>query len=118
MKNQTNEELGIPLGRWMYHTKDTNTECLSDTVHFHHKHITNPSLTQHDTHMQSIAKCAFSVNGVITSQKISPNFNICLPSQNLKHHHHYHHPSSITQPEQWVNPDSHITVTKTTPLTT
>eukprot|EP00804_Cyclotella_cryptica_P022984 CCRYP_014977-RA/>CCRYP_014977-RA protein AED:0.29 eAED:0.29 QI:0/0/0/1/0/0/4/0/551 len=43
------------------HIKSTNSECLSDTVHFHHKHITNPSLTPVDKLMAAIADCSHSL---------------------------------------------------------
>eukprot|EP00804_Cyclotella_cryptica_P005135 CCRYP_011533-RA/>CCRYP_011533-RA protein AED:0.44 eAED:0.46 QI:0/0/0/1/1/1/2/0/328 len=39
------------------HIKSTNSDRLSDTVHFHHKHITNPSLTPADKLMAAIADC-------------------------------------------------------------
>eukprot|EP00804_Cyclotella_cryptica_P029883 CCRYP_010795-RA/>CCRYP_010795-RA protein AED:0.44 eAED:0.44 QI:0/-1/0/1/-1/1/1/0/166 len=36
------------------HIKSTNSERLSDTVHFHHKHITNPSFTPADKSWQPL----------------------------------------------------------------
>eukprot|EP00804_Cyclotella_cryptica_P016134 CCRYP_004248-RC/>CCRYP_004248-RC protein AED:0.42 eAED:0.42 QI:0/-1/0/1/-1/0/1/0/390 len=40
------------------HIKSTNSDRLSDTVHFHHKHITNPTLTPADKLMAAIADCS------------------------------------------------------------
>eukprot|EP00804_Cyclotella_cryptica_P013004 CCRYP_002334-RA/>CCRYP_002334-RA protein AED:0.29 eAED:0.29 QI:0/0/0/1/1/1/2/0/658 len=40
------------------HIKSTNSDQLSDTVHFHHKHITNPTLTPADKLMAAIADCS------------------------------------------------------------
>jgi hypothetical protein len=45
------------------HVKLTNSERLSDTVHFHHKEITNPSITPADKLMQSIADCKRAILG-------------------------------------------------------
>ena len=39
------------------HIKSTKNERLSDTVHFKHKHITNPEVTPQDKLMHAIAKC-------------------------------------------------------------
>ena len=39
------------------HIKQTRSERLSDTVHFKHKHITNPEITPQDKLMNAIAKC-------------------------------------------------------------
>ena len=39
------------------HIKQTRNERLSDTVHFKHKHITNPEITPQDKLMHAIAKC-------------------------------------------------------------
>eukprot|EP00804_Cyclotella_cryptica_P002928 CCRYP_013287-RA/>CCRYP_013287-RA protein AED:0.38 eAED:0.38 QI:0/0/0/1/1/1/2/0/632 len=49
------------------HIKSTNSERLSETVHFHHKHITNPSLTPTDKLMAAIADCAHALKGLAHS---------------------------------------------------
>ena len=53
------------------HIKSTNSERLSDTVHFHHKHITNPSLTPMDKLMAAIADCAHALKGLAHSKGTS-----------------------------------------------
>ncbi|KAL7544208.1 hypothetical protein ACHAWF_007592 [Thalassiosira exigua] len=46
------------------HVRDTRSDRLSDTVHFHHKNITSPSLTPTDKLMQAIADCAAALKGL------------------------------------------------------
>ncbi len=38
------------------HIKSTKSNQLSDTVHFKHKHITNPALTHDDKIMKAVAE--------------------------------------------------------------
>jgi len=53
------------------HIKATNSERLSDTVQFRHKHITNPSLTPTDKLMAAIADCAQALKGLAPSKGTS-----------------------------------------------
>ncbi|KAL7480635.1 hypothetical protein ACHAW6_006312, partial [Cyclotella cf. meneghiniana] len=46
------------------HIKSTNSEHLSDIVHFQHKHITNPSLAPTNTLMAAIADCSRALKGL------------------------------------------------------
>jgi hypothetical protein len=59
------------------HIKQTKKECLTNTIHFKHKHITNPSISPADKLMQSIAnlksKLANKLNERPTNQP--PNSN-------------------------------------------
>eukprot|EP00804_Cyclotella_cryptica_P028989 CCRYP_012408-RA/>CCRYP_012408-RA protein AED:0.21 eAED:0.21 QI:0/0/0/1/1/1/2/0/880 len=57
------DELYVSTSPEHYHThrchiKSTNSDRLCDTVHFHHKHITNPTLTPADKLMAAIADCS------------------------------------------------------------
>jgi hypothetical protein len=47
------------------HIKHTNKERLSDTVHFTHKHITNPSLSPSDKLMNAIAHCKAAIDNLV-----------------------------------------------------
>eukprot|EP00804_Cyclotella_cryptica_P013559 CCRYP_012916-RA/>CCRYP_012916-RA protein AED:0.34 eAED:0.34 QI:0/-1/0/1/-1/1/1/0/448 len=82
------------------HIKSTNSECLSDTIQFCHKHITNPSLTPADKLMAAIADCSHalltnaSAKGTSTIrqlqallQQTSTQLNSsshCLPHQSIR----------------------------------
>ena len=46
------------------HVRDTRSERLSNTVHFHHKEITAPTLLPADKLMKAIADCAAALRGV------------------------------------------------------
>ncbi|KAL7534988.1 hypothetical protein ACHAWF_005018, partial [Thalassiosira exigua] len=46
------------------HIRSTRSEWLSDTVHFHHKGITNTSLTTADTLMKAVADCSAALRGI------------------------------------------------------
>ena len=46
------------------HIKSTNSERLTDTAQFQHKHITNPSLTHSDKLMHAIADCHRAIKGL------------------------------------------------------
>eukprot|EP00804_Cyclotella_cryptica_P027244 CCRYP_014352-RA/>CCRYP_014352-RA protein AED:0.30 eAED:0.30 QI:0/0/0/1/1/1/2/0/568 len=48
--------------------KSTSSEPLSNTVHFHHKYITNPNLTPADKLMAAIADCAHALKGLAHHQ--------------------------------------------------
>ncbi|KAL7487795.1 hypothetical protein ACHAW6_013376, partial [Cyclotella cf. meneghiniana] len=50
------------------HIKSTNSEYLSDTVHFHYKHMTNPTITLADKLMNVLANCKHALLG-FTSNK-------------------------------------------------
>eukprot|EP00956_Cyclotella_meneghiniana_P041011 scaffold211656_cov87-Cyclotella_meneghiniana.AAC.1 len=39
------------------HIKSTRAERLTDTIHFKHKHITNPTLSHSDKLMNALANC-------------------------------------------------------------
>ena len=45
------------------HVKETRSERLTDTVHFSHKNITNPTLLHADKIMQAISACANALKG-------------------------------------------------------
>jgi hypothetical protein len=46
------------------HIKDTRSDRLSDTVHFQHKSITNPTMSPGDKLMTAIADCIQTIKGV------------------------------------------------------
>ena len=46
------------------HVKHTKRERLSDTVQFQHKHITNPSITQVDKVMSTLADWVKAIQGI------------------------------------------------------
>ena len=45
----------------MCHINDTHRERFTDTVHFSHKNITNPTVTHADKIMAAIAECAKAI---------------------------------------------------------
>ena len=45
------------------HIKHTNSEWLSDTVQFKHKHITNPLLTHANKIMRALSHCIHALKG-------------------------------------------------------
>jgi hypothetical protein len=49
------------------HIKNTSSDRLLDTVHFKHKHITNPTLTHADKIMQALSHCAQVLKGKDTT---------------------------------------------------
>jgi hypothetical protein len=49
------------------HIKNTNSNWLSDTVHFKHEHITNPTLTHTDKIMRALSHCAKVLKGKDTT---------------------------------------------------
>eukprot|EP00804_Cyclotella_cryptica_P010029 CCRYP_015425-RA/>CCRYP_015425-RA protein AED:0.47 eAED:0.43 QI:0/0/0/1/0/0/2/0/186 len=51
------------------HIESTKSEQLSHTLHFHHKHITNPSLIPADKLMAAIADCAHALKGLAHSKR-------------------------------------------------
>ena len=46
------------------HVKHTKSKCLSDTVQFQHKRITNPSFTHRDKVMRALANCVKAIHGM------------------------------------------------------
>jgi hypothetical protein len=55
------------------HVKATKIECHSDTVHFKHKNITNPTITHADKVMQALAECFKTITGAMggtTAQEV------------------------------------------------
>eukprot|EP00804_Cyclotella_cryptica_P027718 CCRYP_010312-RA/>CCRYP_010312-RA protein AED:0.48 eAED:0.48 QI:0/0/0/1/0/0/2/0/144 len=46
------------------YVNDTSAECLSDTVHFKHKNISNPAFTPVDKLMLALAHCNTALAGV------------------------------------------------------
>ena len=50
------------------HIKSTQSERLTDTIQFKHKHITNPTLTHHDKLMHALAKCKETLEGLTKGQ--------------------------------------------------
>ncbi|KAL7480747.1 hypothetical protein ACHAW6_006410 [Cyclotella cf. meneghiniana] len=61
------------------HIKSTNSEHLSNTVHFQHNHITNPSFTPADKLMAAIADCSQAPKGLTLS----------TDNNNVKHSKHF-----------------------------
>jgi hypothetical protein len=49
------------------HIKHTKSERLSDTVHFQHKRITNPTITHADKMMHALADCVKALQGMTSS---------------------------------------------------
>jgi hypothetical protein len=48
--------------------EQTKKERLSNTVHFKHKHITNPTLTPTDKLMKALANCKAALEGKLNDQ--------------------------------------------------
>ena len=46
------------------HIKSTNSERLTDTIHFNHKNLTRPTITHADKVMAAIADCAKSIKNL------------------------------------------------------
>eukprot|EP00804_Cyclotella_cryptica_P028785 CCRYP_018721-RB/>CCRYP_018721-RB protein AED:0.41 eAED:0.41 QI:0/0/0/1/0/0/3/0/816 len=114
------------------HIKSTNSDRLNDTVHFHHKHITNPTLTPADKLMAAIADCS---RALLTHappagacnlrqlqellQQTSTQLNSAGPPQ--PQHNMMHPPPRVAQqielpPPRVLDPNMHITRSMTTPL--
>ena len=53
------------------HIKHTKSECLSDTVQFQHKRITNPSITHADKVMHALADCVKAIKGMTGKDRTS-----------------------------------------------
>ena len=51
------------------YTKETRSECLSDTVVFKHKHMTNPTMMHADKLMQALANCKSALQGVTNGKQ-------------------------------------------------
>jgi hypothetical protein len=54
------------------YVKATKSKCHSDTVHFKHKNITNPTITHADKVMQALVECVKTITGAtggITAQE-------------------------------------------------
>jgi hypothetical protein len=54
------------------HVKHTKNKCLSDTVQFQHKCITNPSITHADKVMHALADCIKAIQGMTGKDRHSP----------------------------------------------
>eukprot|EP00804_Cyclotella_cryptica_P008931 CCRYP_012040-RA/>CCRYP_012040-RA protein AED:0.26 eAED:0.26 QI:0/0/0/1/1/1/2/0/686 len=114
------------------HIKSTNSDRLSDTVHFHHKHITNPTLTPADKLMAAIAD---SSRALLTHapptgasnlhqlqellQQTSTQLNSAGPPQ--PQHNTPHPPRRVAQqieqpPPRVLDPNMRVTRSMTTPL--
>eukprot|EP00804_Cyclotella_cryptica_P012262 CCRYP_013844-RA/>CCRYP_013844-RA protein AED:0.25 eAED:0.25 QI:0/0/0/1/0/0/2/0/707 len=137
--------MGLPLRRWVVrqyfpnttaahrcHIKSTNSDRLSDTVHFHHKHITNPTLTPADKLMAAIADCsrALLAHAPPTGasnlgqlqellQQTSTQINSAGPPQ--PQHTPPHPPPRVAQqveqpPPRVLDPNMRVTRSMTTPL--
>eukprot|EP00804_Cyclotella_cryptica_P002834 CCRYP_009360-RA/>CCRYP_009360-RA protein AED:0.42 eAED:0.42 QI:0/-1/0/1/-1/1/1/0/202 len=114
------------------HIKSTNSDRLSDTVHFHHKHITNPTLTPADKLMAAIADCsrALLTHAPPTGasnlrqlqellQQTSTQINSAGPPQ--PQHTPPHPPPRVAQqveqpPPRVLDPNMRVTRSMTTPL--
>jgi hypothetical protein len=53
------------------HIKHTKSKQLSDTIQFHHKHITNPTITHADKVMHGLADCVKALHGMTSSTRNS-----------------------------------------------
>ncbi len=51
----------------LFHIKYTSSDRLSDTIHFKHKHITNPTLTHAGKIMRALSHCAQILKGKDTT---------------------------------------------------
>ena len=114
------------------HIKSTNSDRLSDTVYFHHKHITNPTLTPADKLMAAIADCsrALLTHAPPTGasnlrqlqellQQTSTQLNSAGPPQ--PQHNTPHPPPRVAQqmeqpPPRVLDPNMRVTRSMTTPL--
>jgi hypothetical protein len=54
------------------HIKHTKSKCLSNTVQFQHKHITNPSITHADKVMHALADCVKAIQDMTGKDRHSP----------------------------------------------
>lgn len=59
------------------HIKITRSKQLSNTVHFKHKNITNPSLTPTDKLMQAIANCKAAISGLMHTKHDTALHDLC-----------------------------------------
>jgi hypothetical protein len=72
----------------MCHVKATKSKCHSDTVHFKHKNITNPTITHTDKVMQTLAECAKTITGATggtTAQMVKDLQRIVKATQAILH---------------------------------
>jgi hypothetical protein len=72
----------------MCHVKATKSECHSDTVHFKHKNITNPTITHADKVMQALVECVKTITGATegtTAQEVKDLQHIIKATQAILH---------------------------------
>ncbi len=72
----------------MRHVKATKSEPHSDTVHFKHKNITNPTITHADKVMQALAECVKTISGATggtTAQEVNDLQRIVTATQAILH---------------------------------
>jgi hypothetical protein len=55
-----------------HNIKHTKSKCLSDTVQFQHKCITNPSITHANKVTHALADCVKAIPGMIGKDRHSP----------------------------------------------
>ena len=55
-----------------FHVKHTKSECISDTVQFKHKRITNPSITHADKVMGTLVDCVKAIHDMTGKDRTSP----------------------------------------------
>ncbi|KAL7535732.1 LOW QUALITY PROTEIN: hypothetical protein ACHAXR_006702 [Thalassiosira sp. AJA248-18] len=67
------------------HIKDTKSDRFSDTVHFQHKDITNPTITPHDKLMKALADCAKLLKNVTTTHAAQDIHDLRRISDNMTH---------------------------------
>ncbi len=70
------------------HVKATKSECHSDTIHFKHKNITNPTITHTDKVMQALAEYIKTITGATggtTAQEVKDLQRIVKATQAILH---------------------------------
>jgi len=84
------------------HIITTNSDRLSDTVSFQHKHITNPSPTPANKLMQAIADCRAALTGITSPSRDINQLHALLKSAVISN---LHSPSEHPNNALTVKPD-------------
>ena len=77
-----------PYRTHMCHVKATKSERHSDTVHFKHKNIMNPTITHPDKVMQALVECVKTITGATgetTAQEVKDLQPIVKATQAILH---------------------------------
>ncbi|KAL7474759.1 hypothetical protein ACHAW6_005919, partial [Cyclotella cf. meneghiniana] len=85
------------------HIKSTKAERLSDTIHFRHKNITNPSITPQDKLMQALANCKAALSGTRGSPA-TPQIQELQRLVNLTHTTLEHRNTPVSAPAPCPSP--------------